>query len=923
MTQPRRSLLLVSCLTLAALVVPCVTRAGNVLTIYPAVRGYQTMWRYHWTWQTERCRMEGGALVWVDPFAPNRLVKTNGKKAYELRRTDRVIGSTFPPRGWERREFDDTRWPLRKGPFVFTYRSTAHVALRGRFIVTDPAKAGDLSLSMTYEGGVVVYLNGREVARGDMPGGEVTPETLARDYPKEAHQSPDGGMLRIYRHRRNRKHKDRWAKRVRKLENVKIPARHLVKGVNVLAISLHRAPAVEAMFVTHFKPDGWFGNFSNRLSYFWDRIRLESLSLHAADGAAVAPNVKPPKGVQVWHHDPVQRVDRYAFGEPGRRPYPVRMYAARNGVAVGVVVASSDRPIHGLTVAAGKLRRGAGGEIRAADVRVRYAEVIKVTPHVWFHDRLDNAPVDGAGRVPVWLTVRVPRDAEPGTYAGTLSVSADETKPVIVPVELRVFDWALPDPQSFTTHLGVIQSPDSAAIQYGVPMWSDKHFELIGKSFELLGQVGNKVVYLPLVRRTHFGNEQTMVRWIRQRDGSFTHDFSVVERYLDIAVRHQGQMPVVCLYLWDLFSNPGFGKRRVPAQKLGTGGQSTGTTDGQHFTALDPKTGKLTAFAGPAWGTPEARTFWKPVIDGLRAVLRKRGLEKSMMFGLAGDAMPAKAVIEDCRAIAPDVLWACHSHLFRERVGQTRSYPGQPVGYMATVGGAIGVFWDPAGTRPFYGWMNRSRLVTFARDSYGRGPSLTQYSPPAIYRLVAEGALHSGRLYTEKWGVRKDIVGLGGRRDFRRFPGLRGLGRIGGDFWPVLKAGRLSRSVAGRYPVTAWGTVRLGSGGTTTHLLAAGKDGPVPSVRFEMLRQSLQDAEAVIVIRNALFDKGTRAKLPAALAARCEKLLDWRIRGLRNITGGCGYLAGYGCEYQLSPDWDRSSRALYEAARDASNILKR
>jgi len=923
MAQPRRSLLLVSCLALALLAGAHITRAGDVLTIHPAVRGYQTMWRYRWTWQTELCRTEGGALVRVDPFDPNRLVKTNGKKVYQLRTTDRVIGSTFPPRGWHRPGFDDSRWPLRKGPFVFTYRSTAHVALRGRFIVTDPGKAGDLSLSMTYEGGGVVYLNGREVARGHMPDGEVRPETPALDYPKEAHVGPDGGMLRIYRHRRDRQHKDRWAKRVRKLDDVTIPARYLVKGVNILAISLHRAPAVEAMFITNFKPDGWFGNFANRLVYFWDRIRLESLSLRAADGAAVLPNVRPPKGVQVWNHEPVQRVDRYAFGEPGRRPYPVRMYAARNGVAVGVVVATAYQPIHGLTAAAGKLTRGAGGEVRAANARIRYAEVVKVTPHVWFHDRLDAAPVDGAVRVPVWLTVRVPRDAKPGTYAGTLTVGADGAKPVIFPVELRVFDWTLPDPQNFTTHLGVIQSPDSAAIQYGVPMWSDKHFELIGKSFELFGQIGNKVVYLPLVRRTHFGNEHTMVRWIQGADGSFKHDFSIVERYLDIAVRHQGKMPVVCLYLWDLFSNPGFGKRRVPAEKLGTGGQSTGMTDGKHFTALDAKTGKLEGFAGPAWGTPEARSFWKPVIDGLRAVLRKRGLEKSMMFGLAGDAMPAKVVIEDCRAMAPDVPWVCHSHLFREHVGRSRSYQGQRIGYMATVGGAIGVFWDPAGPRPFYGWMNRSRLVTFARDSYGRGPSLTQYAPPAIYRLAAEGSLHSGRLYVEKWGVRKDIVGLGGRRGFRQFPGLRGLGRIGGDFWPVLKAGRLSRSVAGRYPVTAWGTVRLGSGGTTTHLLAAGKDGPVPSVRFEMLRQSLQDAEAVIFIRNALFDKARRAKLPAALADRCEKLLDWRIRGLRNITGGCGYLTGYWREYQLSPDWDGSSRALYEAARDVSNAMKR
>jgi IS5 family transposase len=50
-------------------------------------------------------------------------------------------------------------------------------------------------VDLGYRGGVVVYLNGKEVARGDMPEGPVTPETPALPYPDEAYLDADGKML--------------------------------------------------------------------------------------------------------------------------------------------------------------------------------------------------------------------------------------------------------------------------------------------------------------------------------------------------------------------------------------------------------------------------------------------------------------------------------------------------------------------------------------------------------------------------------------------------------------------------------------------------------------------------------------------------------------------------------------------------------
>ena len=79
--------------------------------------------------------------------------------------------------------------------FTYLDGSSAYqslICLRGRFHVQDPTRVRDLSLTVEYRGGVVVTLNGKEVARGHMPGGEVKTGTLADDYPLSTFLPPGG-----------------------------------------------------------------------------------------------------------------------------------------------------------------------------------------------------------------------------------------------------------------------------------------------------------------------------------------------------------------------------------------------------------------------------------------------------------------------------------------------------------------------------------------------------------------------------------------------------------------------------------------------------------------------------------------------------------------------------------------------------------
>jgi hypothetical protein len=55
---------------------------------------------------------------------------------------------------------------------------------------------------------------------------------------------------------------------------------------------------------------------------------------------------------------------------------------------------------------------------------------------------------------PVWIDLRVPKDARPGVYRGTVRVTVRGSRPAEVPVSLTVWDFVLPDGPTHHNHFG-------------------------------------------------------------------------------------------------------------------------------------------------------------------------------------------------------------------------------------------------------------------------------------------------------------------------------------------------------------------------------------------------------------------------------------------------------------------------------------
>ncbi len=173
---------------------------------------------------------------------------------------------------------------------------------------------------------------------------------------------------------------------------------------------------------------------------------------------------------------------------PRSRPVPkaagaaVRLEAARHDREAAQLVVRPTRPLRGLTATASDLRGPDDSAIDADKVRISqvyYHFVHHTTDSVgvrdWWPDALPplDEPIDVAAgqNQPIWVLIHVPPDAIPGDYRSTVTLEADGFI-AEVPIHLHVWDFALPERNHLETAFGF--SPHTVFQYHGLKTETDK-----------------------------------------------------------------------------------------------------------------------------------------------------------------------------------------------------------------------------------------------------------------------------------------------------------------------------------------------------------------------------------------------------------------------------------------------------------------
>ncbi|MFI5729310.1 glycoside hydrolase domain-containing protein [Kribbella sp. NPDC051587] len=207
-------------------------------------------------------------------------------------------------------------------------------------------------------------------------------------------------------------------------------------------------------------------------------------------GTAAAP-------LTVWLPSPTDKVKRDRRFGPSTDT--IRLQAARNEYESGQVIIRTTSGSTGINVTAGELTGPNGAKLTGIEVfEQSYIFVNQSDTGPWGPGTYPDALIPLAptrtltassdANLGVWFTVNIPKDAPAGHYTGSLTITGG-TAPVVVPIDLEVWNFELPDTWSTATAVSIWYQQVARA--HNVPYGDPRHEPLMRKYYEF--QLKNKM----------------------------------------------------------------------------------------------------------------------------------------------------------------------------------------------------------------------------------------------------------------------------------------------------------------------------------------------------------------------------------------------------------------------------------------------
>lgn len=153
-------------------------------------------------------------------------------------------------------------------------------------------------------------------------------------------------------------------------------------------------------------------------------------------------------------------------------------------------------------------------------------------------DMLEKMPsfdVDAGTGLRIWMSIRIPADAEPGRYCGRVTVKSRHGK-TNVPVAFEVAPYTLPEPSEWGFHLDLWQNPYSVARYHRVEPWSEEHFRHLEPVMKILADAGQKVITATILDRPWNGQTEdafgSMVTKTLKKDGTWKYSYEAFDKWV-------------------------------------------------------------------------------------------------------------------------------------------------------------------------------------------------------------------------------------------------------------------------------------------------------------------------------------------------------------------------------------------------------
>lgn len=190
------------------------------------------------------------------------------------------------------------------------------------------------------------------------------------------------------------------------------------------------------------------------------------------------------------------------------------------------IAVASIHDLTGLSVKADNLISEKGDTLDAGNIKIRYVRYVPVqrarSELIWSARAEDvyGREVSGFGAPnmvadplmdlsevnvpayraqPVWFTVQIPASLTPGTYTGMLHIHTDQYREVSLRLAVNVLPLLLPSPQDYKFFLDLWFNPNAVAVANNLELWSEEHWKQIDLYLKDLASKGAKTVTTTIV----------------------------------------------------------------------------------------------------------------------------------------------------------------------------------------------------------------------------------------------------------------------------------------------------------------------------------------------------------------------------------------------------------------------------------------